>query len=50
MNLKDDLKTGVLYTSLAKFAGIFITLGVSAVLARLFTPEEFGIINIAPSS
>lgn len=47
MNLKEDLKTGVLYTSLAKFAGIFITLGVSAVLARLFTPEEFGIINIA---
>ena len=47
MNLKEDLKTGVFYTALAKFAGVFITLGVSAVLARLFTPEEFGVINIA---
>lgn len=47
MGLKKDLESGVLYTSLAKYAGVFITLGVSAVLARLFTPQQFGIINIA---
>ena len=47
MSLRDDLKTGVIYTSIAKYAGVLITLGVSAVLARLFTPEQFGIINIA---
>jgi len=47
MNLKEEIKSGVFYTALAKYAGILVTLGVSAVLARLFTPEQFGIVNIA---
>lgn len=47
MDLKRDLTSGVFYTALAKGANVLITLGVSAVLARLFTPEQFGTINIA---
>lgn len=46
MNLKRDLTSGVFYTALAKGANILITLAVSAVLARIFTPEQFGIVNI----
>ncbi len=42
-----QLASGVFYTSVAKYAGIVVTLAVSAVLARLCTPEEFGIINLA---
>ena len=47
MDLKRQLTSGVLYTAIAKYAGIVVTLVVSAVLARLFTPEQFGIVNIA---
>ena len=42
-----QLASGVFYTSIAKYAGIVVTLVVSGVLARLFTPEEFGVVNIA---
>ena len=42
-----QLASGVFYTSIAKYAGIVVTLVVSGVLARLLTPEEFGVVNIA---
>ena len=42
-----QLASGVFYTSIAKYAGIVVTLVVSGVLARLFSPEEFGVVNIA---
>lgn len=42
-----QLASGVFYTSIAKYAGIVVTLVVTGVLSRLFTPEEFGVINIA---
>lgn len=42
-----ELASGVFYTSVAKYAGIVVTLAVSAVLSRLCTPEEFGIINLS---
>ncbi len=41
-----ELTSGVFYTAIAKYAGIVVTLAVTAVLARLFTPEEFGVVNI----
>lgn len=47
MSIKRDMASGVFYTALAKIAGIFVTLGITAVLARLFTPEQFGTISIA---
>ena len=42
-----ELASGVFYTSVAKYAGVVVTILVTAVLARLFTPEEFGMVNIA---
>lgn len=42
-----ELASGVFYTSVAKYAGVAVTILVTAVLSRLFTPEEFGVVNIA---
>lgn len=47
MSLKRDLASGVFYTAIAKYAGMAVTLVVTAILARHFTPHEFGIVNIA---
>lgn len=41
------MASGVFYSSVAKYAGIVVTLAVTAVLSRLCTPEEFGIINLS---
>ena len=47
MSIKKDILSGVAYTAIAKYAGVFISLGITAILARCFTPEEFGVVNIA---
>ena len=47
MSVKKDLATGILWTAMSKYSGIVISLVISAVLARLITPEEFGVIGIA---
>lgn len=44
---KKQLKSGIFYTALAKYSGIVISLGVTAVLSRLLTPEDFGVIAVA---
>lgn len=44
--IKTQLLNGVLYTALAKYAGIIVQLVVTAILARLLTPEEFGVVAI----
>ena len=46
-NIKKQLFSGVAYTALAKYAGIFINLGITAVLSRLLRPEDFGVIAIS---
>lgn len=46
-SIRKELISGVFYTSVAKYTGIVVTLVVTGVLARLFTPEEFGVVNIA---
>lgn len=45
--IKKQLVSGVLYTSIAKYSGMVITIVVSAVLARLISPEDFGVVTIA---
>lgn len=47
MSLKKELFTGVTYNAISKYSGIIVSLIVSAVLARLISPEDFGIIAIA---
>jgi len=46
MSLKKNIAIGVLYTGLSRYFGIFISIGIGAVLARLLSPSEFGIVAI----
>lgn len=46
-NLKQQLFSGVFYTALAKYSGIVISLVVAGVLARLLSPDDFGVVAIA---
>lgn len=46
-SFKREFATGVLYTSLAKYSGIIIHLIITAVLARMLKPADFGIIALA---
>lgn len=46
-NIKQQLFSGVFYTAISKYIGIFISLIVSGVLARLLSPNDFGIVAIA---
>ena len=45
--LKNSFISGVWYTGLSKYAGVFISIAVTAVLARALTPHDFGIVAIA---
>lgn len=47
MNLKQEVTKGVFFTAIAKYAGIFVTLGVTAVLSRHLSPEQFGDVAFA---
>lgn len=46
-SFKNQLGSGVFYTAIAKYSSIIISLGVTAVLSRLLTPKDFGIIAVA---
>lgn len=46
-SLKKELFSGVFYSGIAKYSGTFISLVVAGVLARLITPEEFGVMAVA---
>jgi len=46
-NLKQQLFSGVFYTALAKYSGVIISLIVAGILARLLSPNDFGIVAIA---
>lgn len=45
--LKQQLVSGVFYTALAKYSGIVLSLVVAGVLARLLSPDDFGVVAIA---
>ncbi|MCB6972385.1 MULTISPECIES: lipopolysaccharide biosynthesis protein [Butyricimonas] len=45
-SIKKDLVSGVFYTAIAKYSGIFISLAIAGILARLIAPEEFGIVAV----
>lgn len=47
MSLSRDFISGVSYIALAKYSGIVVQLVITSILARLITPEEFGIVAIA---
>ena len=46
MSVKKDIRRGILYTTLFKYLNYFLQLLISTVLARILTPEEYGIVAI----
>ncbi|MDD3037760.1 lipopolysaccharide biosynthesis protein [Bacteroides sp.] len=46
-NIKQQLFSGIFYTAIAKYSGIIISLVVAGILARLLSPDDFGIVAIA---
>lgn len=46
-NIKHQLFSGVFYTALAKYSGVVISLVVAGVLARLLSPDDFGVMAVA---
>lgn len=44
---KKEFISGVLYTSIAKYVGIFVQIVISMILARLLAPTDFGVLAIA---
>ena len=46
-NFKDKFLSGIFYTGLSRYIGIFVSLGITAILARILTPHDFGIVAIA---
>lgn len=46
-NVAKQLFSGVSYTAVSQYLGIFISLVISGILARLVSPHEFGIVAIA---
>lgn len=46
-SLRANFISGALYTGIAKYVGIAVSIIITAILARLIAPEDFGIIAIA---
>lgn len=44
--LRKNISTGILYTSITKYSGVLISLLIGAILARLLSPEEFGVVAL----
>ena len=45
--IRSEFVSGVLYTSLAKYSNIAVQLVVTAILARILTPTDYGILAVA---
>lgn len=46
-SLKSQLISGAFFTAIGKYSGIVVSLLISAILARLLVPEDFGTVAIA---
>lgn len=47
INIKKQLFSGIIYTALEKYSNIIIQLIITAVLARLLPPADFGVVAVA---
>ncbi len=47
MAIKEELLKGVFWSAVEKYSGVVVALVISAVLARLISPEDFGVVAIA---
>lgn len=46
ISIRKSLSSGIFYTVLARYSGILISIFIGAILARLLSPEEFGIVAL----
>lgn len=46
-SLKMQMAKGVMWTAIGKYAGILVQIIITMVLARLITPDDFGVVAIA---
>ena len=46
-SIKKQLTKGVFFTAIAKYSNMVISLVVTAILSRILSPEEFGVVAIA---
>lgn len=44
--LRQNISTGILYTAITKYSGVVISIVIGAVLARLLSPAEFGVVAL----
>ena len=44
--LSSDLKQGIVIVFISRYAGIFLQIFFTAILARLLGPEEFGVVAV----
>ena len=45
-NISKNIRSGIFYTAISKYSSIVASIFISAVLARLLTPTEFGVVAI----
>ncbi len=46
MSIKNTFNRGILYTAISKYLGILITILITIILARILSPNDFGIVAI----
>ena len=44
--IRKKISSGIFYSALSKYSDIFISIFIGAILARLLTPEDFGVVAI----
>lgn len=47
MSVKQEILSGVFWSAIQKYSGLIIQILITAILARLLSPEDFGVIAIA---
>lgn len=47
MSIKQEMLSGIFWTAVQKYSGLVVQLIVTAILARLLTPEDFGVVAVA---
>lgn len=44
--IRKNIRSGIFYSALSRYSNIVVSIFISAILARLLTPEEFGVVAI----
>lgn len=46
MGIKDEFRTGIIYSAIGKYSNVIISLIVNAILSRILTPGEYGVVAV----